>query len=308
MPLPIILDTDIGTDVDDCLALALLLGSPEAELVGVTTVYGDVLLRSRMVLKLLRLHGRTAPVAAGASAPIQALGPVYWEGHEGEGLLTIDDLALQPAPLHAADFLVESVLARPGEISLLAIGPLTNVALALFKEPRLATHVKGITVMGGVVGGRGQLHLPWVEHNFQCDPAAARVVLASGAPVRIVPLDVTTQVVIRPSDVARLAGLNTPFHCAIAEQVARYPRYQQQGWTYLHDPLAAAALLVPELLQWTPVHALLETGGEYSAGRLIVRTPDAGAAPNAEIALEVAAPVAHDFIVDRLLAPVQRDN
>ena len=188
----ILLDTDIGTDVDDCLALALILASPEVTLTAVTTVYGDARLRGRMVLKLLALRGVSdVPVVAGAERPLLGRPPVYWAGHEGQGLLTPEDESAgamhggashQPSEEHAVDLIVRTVMAHPGEITLIAIGPLTNVALALLKEPRLATNLAGLTVMGGVVGGAGALHLPWVEHNFRCDPEAAQIVLASGAP------------------------------------------------------------------------------------------------------------------------------
>lgn len=312
----VLLDTDLGTDVDDCLALALILASPEVKLAAVTTVYGDVQLRGRMVLKLLALRhawrrgGGAVPVAAGAEKPLPsqpAAGrrpPVYWAGHEGQGLLAPSDAGLQLSPEHAVDLIIRTVMAQPGEITLIAIGPLTNVALALLKEPRLAANLAGLTVMGGVVGGAGALHLPWVEHNFRCDPEAARIVLASGAPLRIVPLDVTTQVRIRPQDTARIRAAGDPFHLAVADQIERYPRYQQRGWTYLHDPLAAlvgAGLApAPALVTWEPVHAVVETEGRYTAGKLLVKRPSGEEQVTAQVALSVDARRAETFIVERL--------
>jgi purine nucleosidase len=303
MTIPVILDTDIGTDVDDCLALAVLLGSPEVELAGITTVYGDVALRGRMAAQLLRLRGRAGvPVAPGVREPLQPLGPVYWEGHEGEGLLTAEDAELPLSPVHAVDLIIETARARPGQVHLVAVGALTNVALALRQRPALAAELAGITIMGGAVGGSGRLHLPWVEHNFWCDPLAARIVIDSGARLRIVPLDVTTLVRFGAADVARIRGQDTPFHCAVADQVERYPRYRQRGdWTFLHDPLAAATLIRPHLVSWTPVHARVETGGTYSAGRLVVQGAGPDLPADAEVALDVDTDAAHDFIVERLL-------
>ena len=300
MALPLILDTDIGTDVDDCLALALLLASPEVELAAVTTVYGDVLLRSQMILKLLALRGAPGiPVAAGAEKPLEDRGPAHWEGHEGQGLLTPDDLALRPVAEHAAELIVRLAREHPGQIHLAAIGPLTNVALALLREPELPRLLAGVTIMGGAVGA----HLPPVEHNFRCDPEAAKIVLASGAKLRIVPLDVTMLVRIEESDVAPLRAVADSFHRAVADQIERYPKYQQRGrWTYLHDPLAVATLIRPDLVEWTPIHAQVETDGEYSAGKLISSTPGINKDVNAEIALRVDAPAAQRFIVERLLA------
>lgn len=298
----VLLDTDIGTDVDDCLALALILASPELRLVGVTTVYGDVNLRSRMVHKLLTLRRvEDVPVAAGAEKPLLGKLPVYWEGHEGQGLLEPADLAWRPADEHAADLIIRTVMARPGEIVLLAIGPLTNVALALLKEPGLAGALAALTVMGGVVGGATALHLPWTEHNFRSDPEAAHIVLASGAPLRIVPLDVTTRLHIRPEDTTLIRAVGDPFHRAVADQIERYPRYRQQGWTYLHDPLAAATLVEPSLVVWEPVSAVVETRGEYTAGKLLVSSPAGDQQVNAHVALDVDPARAAAFIVERLV-------
>jgi purine nucleosidase len=309
----VILDTDIGTDVDDCLALALILASPELELAAVTTVYGDVDLRARMVLKLLALHGGpTAPVAPGAAQPLLGQRPVYWEGHEGEGLLDAGDSIVRPAGEHAVALIIRLVMAAPGTVTLVAIGPLTNVALAMLQEPRLAANLAGLVLMGGVVGGAyhqpsaeaqgryNALALPWTEHNFRSDPEAAAIVLRSGAPITIVPLDVTTQVRVRSADVPRIAGAGDPYHRAVADQLVRYPRFAARGWTYLHDPLAVAGLIRPELLQFERLHAVIETGGQFTAGKLLVARPTATAPATAQVALAVEVPEAELFIMDRL--------
>ena len=191
-------------------------------------------------------------------------------------------------------------MAQPGEIILIAIGPLTNVALAMLKEPRLAHALGGLVIMGGVIGGSHALHLPWTEHNFRSDPEAAQIVLASGAPMAVVPLDVTTQVRMRTVGVARLAAADTPFHLAVADQVRRYPRYKEQGWTYLHDPLAVASVIRPELVKWESLHAVVETGGTHTAGKLLVKPPAEGSPATAEVALGVSAQEAEHFILGRL--------
>lgn len=301
----LILDTDIGTDVDDCLALALILGSPELTLAGVTCVYGDVALRARMVRQLLALHGtRGVPVLQGASDTLLGLRPIYWEGHEGQGLL--EGAAHTPLKDNedededAVAFIVRTARAGSGAIHLLAIGPLTNVALALKREPRLVHDLAGVTIMGGVVRGPGSLDLPYVEHNIRCDPEAAQIVFASGLPITLVPLDVTTRVRIDREGVARIAAAGTPFHAAVADQVARYPRFGRLGYTYLHDPLAAALVARPDLATYTAAHLDLELGGRHTAGATLLRAPSDDAPANVRVALDVDVAAAEEFVIARI--------
>ena len=297
----IILDTDIGTDVDDCLALALVLSSPELELLGVTCVYADVLLRARMVLKLLSLAGRSdVPVTVGVRRPLLDLVPVFWSGHEGEGLLTPDDDALLPSPEHSVDYIVRTVMESPGEIHLVAIGPLTNVALALLREPELARNLAGLTIMGGAARSRSPLELPYREHNFACDPEAAHIVLTSGAPITLIPLDVTTQVRIQADGVQRIRSGGTPFHEAVAQQVELYPGYRSRGFTHLHDPLAVATLLIPDIVTLHPMHVDVELGGRHATAATLMRTPSDGAPLNAQVALDVHAERFETFLTDRV--------
>lgn len=295
----LILDTDIGTDVDDCLALAVILGSPELQLEGVTCVYGDVSLRVRMVRKLLRLAGRDdIPAFLGAADPLLGLQPVHWPGHEGVGLLDDSDTDLGPTPGRAVDYIVDTVLANPDEIHLLAIGPLTNVALALKVEPRLAERLARLTIMGGA------RHSPAgsPEHNFKSDPEAGHIVLSSGAPISLVPLDVTLRVTITPEGVARIRGAGTPFHEAVARQVELYPRFADTGRTYLHDPLAAALIARSDLATFTPLRVDIETGGRFSPGLSVMREPRDGAPANAAVALDVNVEAAEAFMIERAAA------
>ena len=303
----IILDTDIGTDPDDCLALALVLASPELELVALTTVYGDVGLRARIALKLLRLRSSHVglPVAMGAERPLIGQRPVYWAGHEGQGLLAPGDEALQPSKRQALDLIAETVMAYPGEITLVAIGPLTNVALACLREPRLVGNLAGMVLMGGVVGGAHARNLPSTEHNFRCDPEAAQLVLqafSAGAPLTIVPLDVTTQVRIRSHDLAQIRAAGDAYHQALAGQVSLYPPFVTRGWTYLHDPLAVAALIEPALVRPEPLRTTVETGEAHTAGKLLIAPPTPDAPATSAVALQVDAPRAERFILDRLAA------
>jgi purine nucleosidase len=297
----IILDTDIGTDVDDCLALGLILCSPELKLEGVTCVYGDVLLRARMALKLLHLRGRTdVPVMMGAREPLLRLRPVYWAGHEGQGLLEPEDDSLTPSSEHAIDFLVRTVMDNPGQIHLVAIGPLTNVALACCREPRLAQKLAHLTIMGGVLRGPANLHLPYVEHNIRCDPEAAHIVLSAGVLTTLIPLDVTTQVRIRPEGVGRIRSGGSAFHEAVARQVELYPPFRDRGYTHLHDPLAVATVIQPDLVSLEALHMDVEMAGRHAAGATLMRTPTEEAPANVQVALTVDASRFEEFLLSRL--------
>lgn len=301
MAIPVILDTDIGTDVDDALALALILASPELDLIGITCVYGDVELRARMARKLLGLAGRAdVPVLAGARQPLLGLRDVYWAGHEGKGLLEPGDETLAPDAEHAVDFLVRTIRSNPGQVHLIAIGPLTNVALAVRREPRLAEDLAHLTMMGGAVRGPANLELPYAEHNIRSDPEAAHIVFSSGTPLTVVPLDVTTRVRIRSADLARVHASGTPFAEAIARQVELYPPFARRGWTHLHDPLAVAAVVDPSLVELRPLHLDIELQGRYTAGATLAREPTPDDPANAEVALAVDAPRFETFLLDRL--------
>lgn len=304
-----IVDTDIGTDVDDCLALAFLLGSPEFALEGITCVYGDVALRGRMVRKLLHLAGRDdVPVMLGVEQPLLRRRPVYWLGFEGEGLLEDGDDRRLPPPAaeHAVDFLVRTVMENPGQIHLLAIGPLTNVALAVQREPRLPAALGHLTMMGGALRGPGSFGLPYAEHNVACDPEAAHVVLAAANPTTtsLVPLDVTTRVSIRRETVDRLLATGLPFQAAVARQVELYPRFVDGGSTFLHDPLAAALIPRPELAEWTDLHLDVELEGRHAAAMTLARKPRDDAPPTARVALAVAAAAAEAFVAERIVGAV----
>ncbi|MEV0838285.1 nucleoside hydrolase [Actinocatenispora sera] len=201
----VVLDTDIGSDVDDALALAVLLGSPEVDLVGVTTVYGDTALRARLAARLARLAGREVVAVAGQREPLSGR-DVWWAGHEGG---SFDDLGDEPISAgDGVDFLVDTVRSAPGEIDLVAIGPLTNVAAAVRADPRFAGTLRHLYVMGGRFG-----HAPdggpgprTAEHNFRSDATAAHLVHAAGIRSTTTGLDVTTTVRLGRAAVDRIGA------------------------------------------------------------------------------------------------------
>jgi purine nucleosidase len=306
MTMKVVLDTDIGTDVDDALALAVLLGSPEVDLLGVTCVYGNVPLRVRMVRKLLRLAGRTeVPVYAGMEPPLLGVRPVFWQGHEGVGLLDPEDEGLLPESEHAVDYLLRISREHPGEIQLVTIGPLGNIAMAIRRDPGFLDRLAGLTIMGGVFRGPGRWNVRHNEHNIVSDPEAAQVVFGTNPRCTLVPLDVTRQTLIRPADVTRIRNGGSAFALAVADQVDRYPRFQDLGHTYLHDPLAVALLLDPSLGRYEEMRIEIETGGRVCEGMTVPIIDPDGNNP-VRVALDVDVPRAEEFIISRIAAVAPR--
>ncbi len=304
-PTPVIFDTDMGTDVDDCLALAFLLGSPEIRIEAITTVYGDVALRARICRKLLTLRGRDdVPVYEGIRDPLMAIEPVYWPGHEGEGLLEPDDNPPETmgehAAVHAVDVLVERVMGAPGEINVLAVGPLTNIAAAIVREPRFAQSLAKLTIMGGHIRTHERPG-PLAEHNIACDPEAAHIVFSSGAPIELIPLDVTLRATIDMAGVDRIRASGTAYHAAVADQVVRYPPFSERGnRTFLHDPLAAATLLRPDLLTWHDLNVQVELTGRLTRAMTIATAPGEQRLATAHVALDLDSAACERFVIDRI--------
>ncbi len=302
MTIPIILDTDIGSDVDDALALALLLSHPDVELVGVSTVYGDVACRARIAQKLLRLAGRPdVPVFPGAGQPLSLDRSVWWGGHEGEGILEGDEWHEPVRGTHAVDWLVDTIMARPGEITLVTIGPMTNIALALRREPQLARAVKAVVSMGGVARvASNALDLPVAEHNIRCDPVAARIVFEAGWVVTMIGLDVTMQAMITREDMRRVTAAGTPFHAALGRLVDRWLRFVGRDRTALHDPLAAATAMGMPFVTCQDLRVDVETKGRITDGATVVRRASAQAPANARVALAVEADAFVRYYVEQV--------
>ena len=266
----VIIDTDIGSDVDDALALALALRSSELNLEAVTVVYGDLDVRARIALKMLKLAGvEGVPVAKGVEKPLLRERRVFWTGHEGEGILTPEDETLKPSPIHAVDLITSKIRSMKGEVTLITLGPLTNIAAAIIREPSIVENVKEVFVMGGVTRLFDGFNLPFREHNIYCDPEAARLVFNSGMPITMVPLDVTLKASINREDLKRISAVNTPFTDAIVSMVEHYPRFRKRDYTWLHDPLTVAVSIDETLVKTMEMKVIVETRGEATTGQTL---------------------------------------
>ncbi|GAB4439232.1 MAG: nucleoside hydrolase [Anaerolineae bacterium] len=250
----IIIDTDPG--IDDAMAILLALKSPEIELVGLTTIFGNVYtpLATQNALRLVEFAGRPdIPVAHGAEAPlITPLEAVadFVHGRDGLGNVNLPPPQGQPIAKAAAQFMVETVMAQPGEITLVPIGPLTNLALALALEPRLAQNVAEVVVMGGAVTVNGNVN-PAAEANIINDPHAADRVFTAGWPVTMVGLDVTLQTIMSDDYMAALNASGSPT-AEFIYAISRFYRdfhYDTHGLAgmHTHDPSAIAYVLDPTL-------------------------------------------------------------
>jgi purine nucleosidase len=312
----IILDTDVamgapGSDIDDGFAMALAVHLEDQSLELVTTVNGntDVDTSTLLALDLLRRLGRPdVPVVQGARRPL--LRPVHDHPARDRVAGVRERLAeLRPAPGRAATAIVDHITANPGEITLVAIGPLTNVAVALVLEPELTTMVKEIIVMGGVFLRTTRVLAMPGEFNIWVDPEAAAIVLNSGAPLRFIGLDVTLQVQLNRADADRLKATGRPFaayagecaHAWIDYLAAAYPG-QDFVCAPMHDALAVAAVSRPHLVTWRPARVEVEVASPITRGVTVadlLASRDAPA-PNCLVATEVDSTAFIEFFLNHV--------
>ena len=276
-PRPIIIDSDPGTD--DAIAIWLALASPELELLGVTTVAGNVplALTAKNARKVCELAGRAeVKVFAGCSRPLlrSLVTAESFHGHDGLGHAPLPEPTLPLQPAHAVDWLVDTLMAA-GEagVTLCPIGPLTNLALAIVKEPRILPKIREIVLMGGGFFAGGNT-TPAAEFNIHVDPHAAQVVFTSGVPLTMMPLDVTHKALMTPARIAAVRALATPVAEAAAAMMAAYgahdaEKYAREGGP-LHDPCVIAYLLEPGIFGGRDCHVQIETASEATLGMTVV--------------------------------------
>ena len=276
LPRHIIIDTDPGQD--DAVAILLALASPELSVLGISAVAGNVplALTTRNICQVLELAGRTdLPVYAGAAQPLQRKLVTAEHVHGSTGLdgPTLPAPAMQLAEGDAADFIVRTVRAQPAStVTLCALGPLTNLALALSRAPDIAHRLQQIVLMGGGCFEGGNI-TPAAEFNIFVDPHAASQVLASGAPIVMMPLDVTHQVLTTQARLAGLRAVGTRCAVAVADMLAYFERFDVEKYGTdggpLHDPCVVAYLLQPSLFSGRLINVEVETTSELTMGMTV---------------------------------------
>ncbi|MBN1565235.1 MAG: nucleoside hydrolase [Anaerolineae bacterium] len=273
MPQKIIIDTDPG--VDDTMAIFFALESPELDLIGLTTIFGnvDTELATTNALRLLEIAGRTdIPVAKGADHPLVRPfggGVAFVHGDDGQGNVHLPPPQTKAIAQSAAEFIIEQVMRAPGEITLVPVGPLTNIALALRLEPRIAQNVKEVVLMGGNALCPGNA-TPAAEANIHNDPEAADVVFGGTWPVTMVGLDVTHQVNMTRAHLAQYGAADNPIAQHIAQIVPHYQHYFESAYgadgIYVHDSSAVAYVIDPSLFTVERWPVRVETQG-FSRGK-----------------------------------------
>jgi purine nucleosidase len=190
-------------------------------------------------------------------------------GESGIGNSNLPEPQTKPVSQHAVDYLIERVLAEPGQISIFPIGPLTNLAMAIRKEPRFANSVKELVIMGGAILESGNI-TPLAEFNIYVDPHAAHIVFHSGIPITLIPLDVTHKCLLKPAHVDRLLQIDSPISRFIQQAVEVYLEFSlERGFdgVALHDPLTLAAVIAPELLTLKEYYVDVDISSGVSMGK-----------------------------------------
>jgi purine nucleosidase len=289
IPAPVIFDTDIGTDIDDAYALVALIRRPELDVLGVTTVSGDAVARARLAAKLLAVAGGrwvSLPVYAGTSGTTQYMKQVEWaDGFNSPNLHTSGGV----------EFMRREINARPGAVTIIAVGELTNVAALLEADPAIAQKIRAIALMGGAIyRGYAPGSKPEPEWNIKSNAAAARTVFTAGVPLLVAPLDSTADLRLTPEMRVQLFSRGTPLNDALAalNSIWRHTNTWKGENPTLFDVLAVELVMPRRAYELTALHIEVATDGTTK--------PVAGGKPNAQIALKVDEPLFMREFVERL--------
>ncbi len=269
----IVLDTDPG--IDDSLAILLALASPEISLEGLSVVHGNSstaqgTINALSVLELAKASHIS--VYKGCDLPLVQPSLLAPETHgtTGLGYAKLSAPLSQPKVQRGSDFLIERIMSSPGKITLVAIGPLTNIAMAIRQEPRIVENVKEVFIMGGAIRHEGNT-TPLAEFNTYVDPHAAHIVFHSGMPITLTPLDVTYQCIFLKDDLNRLLKIDSPITKFIADATRFYmefhDEYQKIDGCVINDPLTMALTFMPELCDYQELYVDVDLSGGASMGK-----------------------------------------
>lgn len=310
MPKKVILDMDPG--IDDALAILLAVRSPELKVEAITTVSGNVHVdkASLNALKILELaEVKDICVARGMDRPLirELETAEYIHGEDGLGNIDLPAPKLSLHPKHAVDLLIERASSAPGEITLVTTGPLTNVAMAVLKEPKIVGWIREVILMGGAFAvtpyGYGNV-TPAAEFNIWCDPEAARIVFHSGLPIVAVGLDVTNNpsACLRKDHLKELSSAGTAISKFITQVFRFYLTRTQRGRMELHDPVAVAVAIDKSLVATKRLFVDVETRGEVTRGQTIAdRRPWSKMRTNANVCCKIDGERFLSLFMDRLL-------
>jgi purine nucleosidase len=320
-PKAILIDTDPGTD--DAMAILLALESPELDVKAFTVVPGNVTAEQALenALRLVSLAGRCdIPIAAGARRPLaqKLITAEFVHGQNGLGDIELPVSECKTDPRFAPDLIIEMVHAMPGELTLVPVGPLTNIALAVLKDPSIVPLVKEVVIMGGSITEGNVTAV--AEANIYNDPEAAQIVFHAGWKVTMVGLDVTHKTNFGAAHLERLAGTHGPLNDYATETmeflIALSAQFGSDG-TPMHDPLAVGVVIDPSFVRTQNMRVEVETKGEFTRGQTVgnrynavEHNEDVGdrlmmtgidrVEPNAHVAVEVDAERFLKMFVDRL--------
>jgi len=308
MPIPVILDCDPGHD--DAVAILLACASPELRVLGISTVAGNVPLEktSKNALKICELAALDqVKVYAGMSRPL-VKDLLTAENVHGKSGLDGPDLpepkrAIEPR--HSVDFIIDALLAAKDPITLIPTGPLTNIAMALLREPRIRSSIQEIVLMGGAIAEGNTT--PAAEFNIFVDPHAADVVFRSAVPVTMIGLDVTHQALVLPERLQRIRDLRSRAASVVAQLIEFFQEHHRVKYGMpgppLHDPCAVAAVVDRSLFQFKKMHVGIELAGSLTQGRTVCDLWNVtGNLPNAHVGLSIDAPRFFDLLISRLAA------
>ncbi|NGN93272.1 nucleoside hydrolase [Nocardioides sp. KC13] len=278
-PIPVLLDCDPGHD--DAIAILLALGSPHIDLLGITTTFGNCPVEKATynAQRILALAKRPdVPVAAGAAGPLAGTAHIgdFIHGATGIDGPDLPEPLAPPVSVGAVEFLRTSLLAAPDPVTVVAIGPITNVAVLLRDHPEVGSRIAEIVFMGGSTD-RGNT-TPAAEFNAYADPDALDIVLTSGLPIRMVGLNLTHQALATPDVVARMQAMDHPVGRACADLMGFFGGTYSDVFDFaappVHDPCTIAALIDPGLITWHKSFVAVETDGRWTRGATVVDLHD----------------------------------